>query len=220
MTRRRKPPAGTPTSMAAPDAMALGNALDVSQLPSYAFGPRSMLWWATMGVIAIEGTVFVMMLVTYFYLRSQSADMWPPGVQPPTLLWGTLNTVIMLVSVVPNHWAKRAAKRYDLQGVRMAMALALALAAAFLVVRVLEFGSLNCRWDTNAYGSAVWTLLGLHTTHLITDFGDSLVLAALMFRGPVEGKRYVDVFENALYWDFVVAAWLPIYAVIYWAPRF
>jgi cytochrome c oxidase subunit I+III len=29
----------------------------------------------------------------------------------------------------------------------------------------------------------------------------------------------VDVEDNAVYWYFVVAAWLPIYGVIYWAPR-
>jgi cytochrome c oxidase subunit III len=194
-------------------------ALDASEMPSYAFGNRSLFWWATMGVIAIEGTVFVMMLVTYFYLRSR-AEMWPLGVQPPELMWGTINTVIMLLSVIPNHWAKRAAKRHDLAATRFALVLALALAAAFLIVRIFEFMTLNCRWYTNAYGSAVWTLLGLHTTHLVTDFLDSTVLAVLLFTGPFEGKRFVDVFENALYWDFVVVAWLPIYAVIYWAPRF
>ena len=204
---------------APPGGLASAAALDVSELPSYAFGTRSLFWWATMGVIAIEGTVFVMMVVTYFYLRSQ-ADMWPLGVQPPVLTWGTLNTAIMILSVLPNHWAKHAARRHDLATTRIAMVLALVAAVAFLVVRVFEFMGLNCRWDTNAYGSAVWTLLGLHTVHLVTDFADSLVLAVLLFTGPLEGKRFVDVFENAMYWDFVVAAWLPIYAVIYWAPRF
>jgi heme/copper-type cytochrome/quinol oxidase subunit 3 len=41
-----------------------------------------------------------------------------------------------------------------------------------------------------------------------------------MFTGPLEGKRFVDVSENAMYWYFVVLSWLPIYAVAYWAPRF
>jgi cytochrome c oxidase subunit 3 len=218
VTRDRVPPSLAPATPV-PGLASAGGALDASQLPSYAFGPRSLFWWATIGVIAIEGAVFVMMLVTYFYLRAH-AETWPLGVQPPTLLWGTLNTVIMVLSVVPNHWAKRAAKRHDLAATRTALAIAEAFAVAFLIVRIFEFQSLNCSWDTNAYGSAVWTLLGLHTVHLITDFADSLVLLVLLIKGPLEGKRFVDVFENALYWDFVVMAWLPIYAVIYWAPRF
>ena len=41
----------------------------------------------------------------------------------------------------------------------------------------------------------------------------------LMITGPLEGKRFVDVSENAMYWYFVVGSWLPIYAVIYWGAR-
>lgn len=74
-------------------------------------------------------------------------------------------------------------------------------------------------WDTNAYGSVTWTLLGFHTVHILTDFLDSAVLAVLMFTGPLQEKRFVDVSENAMYWYFVVASWLPIYALIYFAPR-
>jgi heme/copper-type cytochrome/quinol oxidase subunit 3 len=33
--------------------------------------------------------------------------------------------------------------------------------------------ALNVSWDANAYGSVVWLLLGLHTTHLITDTIDT-----------------------------------------------
>ena len=47
----------------------------------------------------------------------------------------------------------------------------------------------------------------------------TLVLAVLMHTGPLEGKRFADVSENAVYWYFVVLSWLPIYLVIYWAPR-
>jgi cytochrome c oxidase subunit I+III len=75
-------------------------------------------------------------------------------------------------------------------------------------------------WDADAYGSVVWLLLGLHTTHLVTDVYDTVVLAAvLFFSRPLEGRRHVDVAENSLYWYFVVWSWLPIYAVIYLAPR-
>ena len=48
---------------------------------------------------------------------------------------------------------------------------------------------------------------------------DTGVLTTLMFSGPIEEKRFVDVSENAMYWYFVVLTWLPVYGVIYWAPR-
>jgi cytochrome c oxidase subunit I+III len=41
----------------------------------------------------------------------------------------------------------------------------------------------------------------------------------LVFTGPLEGRRFVDVSENAVYWLFVVFSWLPVYAVIYGVPR-
>jgi len=194
-----------------------GAALDVSALPSFGFSHRSLMWWGTLGLIAIESTVFALAIVSYFYLRTQ-ADAWPMAA-PPELLWGTLNTAILLASLWPNHLAKRAAERLDRHGVQVWLTTCLAMALLFLVIRAVEFGHLNVRWDGNAYGSVVWLLLGLHTFHLVTDTWDSAVLAALFFTGPLEGKRYVDVSENAMYWYFVVWSWLPIYAVVYLSPR-
>jgi cytochrome c oxidase subunit 3 len=192
--------------------------LDVRELPSYGFGHRSLMWWGTIGVAAIEGMVFALAIGTYLYLWSQ-ADTWPLDAAPPDLSWGTLNTIVLLVSVWPNWWTKRAAEHHDLAKVRIGMMICIAFAVAFLVLRVYEFTALNTRWNHNAYGSIVWTLLGLHTTHLLTDFIDTVVLAVLMFTGPLEGRRFVDVSENAVYWNFVVAAWIPIYVTIYWLPR-
>jgi cytochrome c oxidase subunit 3 len=193
--------------------------IDVSRLPTYEFGHRSLMWWATMGMIAIEGTVFAIALVAYFYLRGLS-DQWPPSSAPPDLLWGTLNTVILLVSGIPNHLAARAAEREDLRGVRLWMVVCLAAGVAFQAVRALEYLTLNTHWTQNAYGSIVFALLTLHTVHMITDFIDTVVLTVLMFTGPLSGRRFVDVNENADYWWFVIAAWLPIYFTIYLVPRF
>ena len=45
-------------------------------------------------------------------------------------------------------------------------------------------------------------------------------LSALMFtRHGDMIRRFSDVNDNAVYWDFVVVSWLPIYALIYWFPR-
>jgi cytochrome c oxidase subunit III len=199
--------------------MTARSTIDVSRLPTYAFGHRSLMWWATIGMIAIEGTVFAIAIVAYFYLRGLS-DAWPPSGAPPDLLFGTINTVILLASGIPNHFAARAAESENLRSVRLWMVTCLVLGLAFQVVRALEFTTLNTHWTANAYGSIVFALLALHTTHLITDFIDTAVLTVLMFTGPLNGRRFVDVNENADYWWFVVAAWLPIYFTIYLVPRF
>jgi len=192
--------------------------LDVSHLPGYAFGHRSLMWWGTLGMMVIEGTMFAMLVGSYLYLRGRVPS-WPPGAKPPDLFYGVLNTIVLAASVLPNIWYKRAAERLDLKTVQIGLLVSIVFAIAFIVIRVYEFSTLNVHWTTNAYGSVVWTLLGMHTTHLITDFIDTVVLTALMFTDKIEGKGFVDVSENAFYWYFVVIAWLPIFAAIYLLPR-
>ncbi|HYT65609.1 MAG TPA: cytochrome c oxidase subunit 3 [Vicinamibacterales bacterium] len=193
-------------------------ALDVTEIPTFGFGHRSLLWWATASMMIIEGMVFAMVIVSYVYLKGRTPH-WPPSGPSPDLFWGTLNTVVLLASAVPNQLTKKAAERFDLGGVRLWMAVCLVFAVAFNTIRFVEFQHLNVRWDTNAYGSVVWVLVGFHTVHVITDFLDSSVLAALIFVGPVDEHRFVDVSENSLYWYFVVLTWLPIYAVVYFGSR-
>ena len=201
------------------DAVRRGNALDVSTLPSYGFGTRSLMWWGTLGMCAIEGTAFAFMIVVYFYLRS-IAQTWPAGGAAPDLWWGSANLVIILASAIPNYYADRAAIDEDLPRVRLMLVLGCVCGVALCGVRAFEFTSLNVRWDDSAYGSVVWMLLGLHTFNLVTDVIDTFVLTAVMFKEPVEGRRFVDIAENSGYWDFIVVTWIPIYLVIYWAPRF
>lgn len=192
--------------------------LDVSSLPTYGFGHRSLMFWGTLGMIVIEGTMFGIALVIYYYLRARSYH-WPMSSPPPALIWGTVNTVILIVSGLPNHLASKAAERADLRGVRLWIVVTLLLAVAFHTVRVLEFMNLNTQWSLNAYGSIVFAMLVLHTVHSATDLIDTAVLSVLMFTGRVTGRRYVDVSENADYWWFVVIAWLPIYFTLYLVPR-
>ena len=214
MTARRE---ATPASV---PAVRRGDALDVENLPSYGFGHRSLMWWGTAGMMAIEGSAFAFMVVIYFYLRALDPG-WPRGGgSAPDLFWGSLNAFLIVLSAIPNTYVEKAAMDRDLAKVKLGLVVLSTISILLLVVRWIEFKHLNVGYDESAYGSAVWTLLGLHTFNLVTDIGDSLVLTTLMFKGPIEGKRFVDLAENAGYWDFVGLTWLPIYAVIYWAPRF
>jgi heme/copper-type cytochrome/quinol oxidase subunit 3 len=185
----------------------------------HGLGRASVTWWGTMAFMLIEGTGFALVIAVYLYLMSLSST-WPLNAPSPGLIPGSLVTLILVASLVPNHLISRWAERQDLRKVRMGIVIMSLLGVAPLIARAFEFPALHVSWDTNAYGSVVWTLLGLHTTHIITDLVDTLVLAALMFtRQGRNLRRFGDVQDNAMYWNFVVAAWLPIYACIYWIPR-
>jgi cytochrome c oxidase subunit 3 len=192
--------------------------LDVSRLPTVTFGIRSATWWGVMGMMAIEGMVFVLMIASYFYLHSRSVE-WPPHSNPPALFWGTLNLGIFLLSAIPNEWYRKRARKGDTRAVQIGLVIMSLIAVLNVVVRYFELRHLNTDWSIDAYGSAVWTLMGLHILHLLTDLVDTVVLTVLFFTSMVEGKRFMDAAENADYWFFVVVTWVPIYLVIYWAPR-
>jgi cytochrome c oxidase subunit III len=192
--------------------------LYVGDLPTVVFGHKSLIWWGTMGMMAIEGTMFAIFIVAYFYLRTRVTD-WPPGVMPPALKYGVLNTIVFLVSAVPNQWTKTVAEKGSLTKVRLGLVIMTSVGIINIVVRGFEFTALNCQWDANAYSSVLWTLIGLHTIHLLTDWVDTVVLTVLFFTSRVDGKRFMDASENSDYWYFVVGTWLPIWFVIYFAPR-
>src|SRR5882724_10054233 len=118
------------------------NELDVSRLPTYAYGNRSLMWWGTLGMILIESTVFALALVTYFYLRERSYQ-WPPHGIAPALIYGTLNTFVLLVSLIPNQWTKKMAEQENLRGVRIGLTVCALFSVAVVPLQRFEIGSLH-----------------------------------------------------------------------------
>ena len=193
---------------------------DLKPLPTHAFSFHSLTWWGVVGFMIIEGTAFALAAVAYFFLMSHEQQWAPQPWQPPGLVAGTLFTIVMLLSEIPNTIAKRAANEYDTPKVRKLLPLMTAIGAVLMIIRAFEFNALHVMWYDNAYGSIIWALLLLHTTHIATDWVDTAVLWRLMRTPHGEApRRLVDVDENALYWRFVWLAWLPIYVLIYWLPR-
>ena len=192
---------------------------DVSDLPTNAFGLKSILGWGTMGFMMIEGTAFALAAVAYIYLQTQSHT-WPPrSDRPPDLLWGVLFTALIVLSEIPNRWLFARAKARDRTATRWGTVLLIVIGFMLLGLRGFELMHLNVRWSDDAYGSVVWLLIVLHTSHIITDLGDTIVLGAWLFTHEVGESQYSDVCDNASYWDFVIVSWLPIWGLIYWAPR-
>ena len=174
--------------------MSARTVIDVSALPDHGFGSRSVMWWATVSIIGIEGTVFLIAIASYFYLQGSEIQ-WPPAdTALPRIFWANVNVAILLASLIPNHFVKKAAEKYDTRKVRLVMPIADLFAVAFVVVRIFEYSDLNVKWDSNAYGSVAWTLLSLHTVHLVTDLVDSVVLTVLMYtKHGYDPRRLVDV---------------------------
>ncbi len=202
------------------DALVLRPTVDASVLPDSAYGPRTPLWWGNLGLITIEGTMFVLMIGTYFYLWKDFRT-WPPESTPlPDPLFGTLVLVVLLLSVGVQEWVRRLAIRAGSRRALFLGSLATTLLCiAALVLRVFEFPALNVQWDSNAYGSTLWTLLGLHSVHLLAETGETALLTLLVGLKEPDRDDRLDLEVNADYWYFVGGIGIVLYLLVYWGPR-
>jgi cytochrome c oxidase subunit 3 len=195
------------------------NTLDVSGLPEFAFGNRGLMWWGVIGFLAIEGTMLVICFVSYFYLRDRVTDWPPPPTKLPDLLVPTINLAVLLLSLVPMHLTSRAAKKLEKRKVLFWLVVSDIVGIAFVTIRALEFYALNVSWDTNAYGSIVWTIIVIHTFHIVSEVIETIIITVMLAAGHTEPKYFVDATDNALYWYFIVGIWVLCYAIIFIAPR-
>jgi cytochrome c oxidase subunit 3 len=191
---------------------------DISGLDKHGFGHRLPTWWGTIGFMSLEGMGFVLAAGAYLYLAYRNPP-WPSAAPPQELLWPTILTAILVVSLIPNRILIKEAQKRENGPLRALLVLMSVIGLLALAARGFEFTKLNIGWYTNAYGSLLWVLLGLHTTHLLTDVADTIVLTVLFFTKHCPTRRFSDADENAFYWNFVVVAWLPLYVLLYWLPK-
>jgi heme/copper-type cytochrome/quinol oxidase subunit 3 len=193
--------------------------LDVSGLPSVAFGHRNTSWLANVFYMTIEGTMFALMFASYFYLRTRSTN-WPPGHLPPGLSYGMASVVIFLLSLIPARWVQKRAPSGDRKIIRNGLIALSLFAMVATAIRVFEFTALNCRWSDDAYSSTIWVLIGIHSGHLITELIETLVLLAISLTSKMRGTLLPDVAINSDYWYFVVVSGLAVDFLIYGTTRF
>lgn len=193
--------------------------IDVSELPTVTFGPRSLMWWGTLGFATIEGWTVILLLGSYLYLR-QNFGAWPPLRTPyPSLLIPTINLALMLISIVPTYITARAAQRLDEPAVKRWLLISSIVITPTVVLRWWELTALGTRWDTNAYGSAAWTIVGYHASLLLLDVLDTIGLTLFYYTRPMPVKTFSDTSDNSFYWYFTVGIWIPIYFIVYVGPR-
>lgn len=194
--------------------------VDVSQLPDLAFGPADLMWWGTLSFVVIEGWTLVLCAVAYLYL-TQNYNAWPPvGTPRPSLVMPTIALAVMLASLPLVSAVQRAARRFELGRVKRGLAVLAVLNLVFVLLRCWELlRSLNVKWDTNAYGSAQWLILVMHGTLLLVEFVEVAGTALVFWVAPAEDKHFSDASDVGFYWKFMVVAWVPLYVLCFWLPR-
>ena len=194
--------------------------LDLAELPDVVFGVRDIMWWGTLGFVVIEGFTLAVCAVSYVYL-GQNFESWPPpGTRAPDVLVPTIQVALLLLSLPFVRWMEKSAHRFDAGKVRLGLTIATLFCAAAMALRTVELlDSLNVKWETNAYGSAQWLVVGSHATLLAVQFVEVAGMALLFWLGRAQRKHFSDASDVAFYWYFMVLAWLPLYVLCFLAPH-
>jgi cytochrome c oxidase subunit I+III len=189
--------------------------LDVGGLPPIEFGHKDTLWWAMVFLNAIEGTMLALLAVAYFYVADRTSP-FPPTLCPRSLGWlATVDLAILLVSLAPTVLMDRASRAADLGGMRRWLIVVTVLGWSCVGLRVLLFQRLPFRWDQHAYGSVVWSMLGLQTFHLASSVVENTAFLVLLYRGPVAHSHRADLSASTLLWYLVVAGALTQWGVVF-----
>ena len=177
-------------------------------------------WWGVVFLLVTEAGLFASLLMAYFYTRS-TAGVWPPpGIEPPELRLPLIMTVLLLSSSVTMIWAELSIRRGNQGGLRLGLALSWLLAASFLVLQVVEYSRETIGLTDGAYGSAFFTITGIHGLHVA---GALLLMAVIQVRawlGHFDRNHLLAVSAGALYWHFVDVVWIFILASLYLTPHF
>ena len=199
--------------------MSESRTLDVSELPTAVLDSRSLVWWGTIVMTVVEGMVFAIAIGGYFYLR-MVANAWPPPrIGPPALTAATVNLGILLLSALPAFWLDRAGKAKNARSVRILLGVNLVFGTTFLILRYFEFKALHCMWNQSAYASIQWTILGLHTSNLLTSLLETAIVLIYVLIKPIDDRHFLDARLDGVFWYFIVITWIPLYAVVFLVPR-
>lgn len=192
----------------------------IASLPTNVDGEQASGWWGIVLLIAIESTVFSALMFSYFYLYS-NASVWPPADIEPSDLWlPSIMTIILLSSSIPIIWADRGIRKDDRKQLVIGYTIAFVLGLAFLVLKGIEFSEKPYQWDTNAYGSIFWLVSGFHALHLLAALLKNASTQVLGWMNYFHHHRFVFVETTAIYWNFVVILWIPLFIVLYLFPYF
>ena len=181
--------------------------LDVSALPDSVRSPAAISFWAVGWGSAAAASLLACAVAVVLDLRAASRA-WPPAnVHGPLPFLPLLGLAILLGSLVPAVVADRAAKRRDLSRVRWSLPLVALAGVAALVVRWRELAALDFRWDSHAYGGAVFLLYGIHGLLLLAGALEIVVIPLRFLRNDVTKRELVDARSGFLLWTVVVASW-------------
>jgi heme/copper-type cytochrome/quinol oxidase subunit 3 len=179
---------------------------------------RTVGWWGMGLLILTEATVFVALLSSYFFLRF-NAPVWPLGdIARPELRIAIINTILLVGSSIPMQWSLHSIRRGNVAGLQIGLVLGIILGAIFLSLQAYEFTHTDFSPQVNAYGSLFYTILSVHSAHVIGGLGMAIFVLVRAWAHHFDADHFQAVENSVLYWHFVDVVWIFIFSSLYLSP--
>jgi len=192
------------------------------QMQAYTLG----LW----AFLATEVLFFGGMFASFAILRQLHHAGFADAGRETNLVFGTVNTAVLLTSSLSMALAERAAEAGLRGATRWLLAVTLALGFAFLCVKGLEYREdlEKGLWPAHGFviatqGAALffglyWMMTGVHAVHVLA--GMALVGRVLWIAGRGRlSERQVSVRVTTLYWHLVDVIWVVLFPMLYLGGR-
>ena len=174
---------------------------------------RFGFWLYIMSDVMLFGALFA----TYMILRHNTAG-GPTTldiIEPPYVL---IQTILLLSSSLTAALAMLALKYGKLAAMKLQLLLTGLLGLGFFALEINEFITLAVdghTWQTSAFLSAFFTLVGTHGAHILVGL---IWLSVLLWLVHTRGltphiERKLGLF--ALFWHFLDIVWIFIFAIVY-----
>jgi len=167
-----------------------------------------------LAIVLISETVFfATLLAAYAALRGDVV--WAVAHTLQRLAIPIANTVIFLASA---YWAwqiQRRATNARRSTLTQLHVLTLALGVLFIAGQIYEFSHAGLRIDDQAFGGVFFALMGFHAVHVLAGMV-VLALNVVRARSAHYSRGDAEAVEiGGLFWLYVVAVWLVLFAALY-----
>ena len=200
--------------MSQADLTMQGHSAGLMTGPPFAIPTKKLAMWL---FIIADTMTFAACLVAYGFLRNATPN-WPRPFHG--IVNVALMTLILLTSSLTMLFGVRTAKMEDkARAFRWTMITAL-LGIGFALLHIREWLGLigegmtlfKNPWGTGLFGSAFFSVTGLHLTH-VTAGVIALIVVGLRYKG---GRYNADDLEVVgLYWHFVDLVWMFVVPFVY-----
>jgi heme/copper-type cytochrome/quinol oxidase subunit 3 len=186
-------------------------------LPIGPAGWRTPGWWGVLALIGTEAAVFAYLLFSYFYLQSQTTEAWPPSGLPP-LRWSAPSTAVMLISVATTWWADHGMRLGSIGRLYSGLAATSLLGICYIILQCFDWRGEPFLANSGAYGSLFYAITAFHVLHAAAGVLILLAVLGWSVMGYLTPRRNSAVTVVAMYWYFVVVAWIAVFVSLYLLP--